>query len=364
MRPAAVAATVLVLCTGGGANAAPNESILQTSQSVNLFAADGGRVAIPSTTRDGRPCDAARAISVDSRRAVDLVSPRAVCEDDWPIWGDAEIAVAGDRVVWITYGASNDSAMHALDHTRPLDAGTDRRDRRRGDYLRGHVDRRVGLLAGDGATMAFATWTLDPGGRIIRGERVWLIGPTGAPLLLARAPGLRAVAVEHGTVAILRDGGVVMIIDTRRRTRRTVRLSGLATPLQARRDFDLGLSAGRLVVLATRSLDVFDSADGRLIRSWPLPALTLSQRGLLDVQGDWVSYLVRTSIRLHRISDGASGAVPDKLISQRGCAGDAWAQVEKVGLIYSSSRSSRAGCRTSRIGRLRFEQLASFVRGG
>jgi len=87
-------------------------------------------------------------------------------------------------------------------------------------------------------------------------------------------------------------------------------------------------------------------------------------RGLVDVHGDWISFLVRNRIHVHRISDGAAGVVPPQRLQPRGCDGDVWAQVEKLGLVYSSSRTDAPGCGSSRIETIGFEALAAYVRGG
>ena len=78
-------------------------------------------------------------------------------------------------------------------------------------------------------------------------------------------------------------------------------LQGLGSRTPQRRDFDLGLSRGRIVVLTATSLDVYDAASGAATASWPLPAADGRTRGLVDVEGDWISYLVRNRIHVRRI---------------------------------------------------------------
>ena len=367
-RGPALAAIALVLGAGGAAAADGGGPILTSRGLAHPFAADGNWVATSWGTPTPRICDAARAVHVVTGRVRAIASPRSICEDEWAVTGSLEIAVAGDRVAWISYGLTNNSAAHVLSTAR-IDSPKGRMVARGdGDTASGDnvefEDRRVGLLSGDGGTMAYATWTIRPGGVAVRDEQVWRIGPTGAPLRVGAMPGLRAVAVEHGTIAVLRRGGLVTMISTRTGARRTLVLQGLASKLQQRRDFDLGLSAGRLVVLASRSLEVFDASSGASVRSWSLPAGEPRERGLVDVHGDWISFLVRNRIHLHRISDGAAGVVPPQRLQPRGCDGDVWAQVEKLGLVYSSSRTDAAACGTSRIATIGFEELAAYVRGG
>ena len=365
--PATMALVLLVLV--GGAAAIPDDTILRSSDYVHLFAADGERIAIPSTTPDKHQCTSARVIDAVTRRGRALVSTRAICAWHWPLLDTTEIAVAGDRVAWISGGASNNSADHVLSTTRDQslrarDVATGDGETVSGDNVE-YEDRRIGLLAGDGATLAYATWTIQPAGRVVRNERVWRVGPTGAPLLLARTPGLRALAVEHGTVVVLTSDGSATVFATRTSGRRTLVLAGLRSKLQSRRDFDLGLSANRLVVLTSSSLEVFDASSGASIRSWPLPAIARAgMRGLVDVQGDWVTFLVQNRIHLRRISDGAAGVVPPERLQRAACEGDVWAQVEALGLVYSSSRASKPRCGTSRVGTIKFDELAGFVRVG
>ena len=88
-------------------------------------------------------------------------------------------------------------------------------------------------------------------------------------------------------MAALTAGGTVTF-DSPSGEVRTVVLDGLGSRMLRRRDYDLRLTGGHVVVLTQRSVDVYDGSSGTALASWPV-ALVDRRTGLLDAEGDWAS---------------------------------------------------------------------------
>lgn len=138
-----------------------------------------------------------------------------------------------------------------------------------------------------------------------------------------------------------------------------VRLAGKPTRWRKRKDFDLGFDGTHLAVLAGDALDVYDIRTGRRLRTWPHPPSDPNARGLVDVHSGVVTYLVRTSIELRRVSDGKTASFrPGSEL--KGCGDpDVWAQIEQTGLFYSLSASQ---CTYDGTYRLRFIPFREVLR--
>ena len=121
-----------------------------------------------------------------------LPATAGICDDEWPLTFNNEIAVAGDRAAWLAQGASNNHwSCNCSAHVSAIRL----RARRKGTGRRSPAttskdwDRRIGLLAGDRNLIAFASWTIEEGGVSIVDERVWAIDASGAPLQLGTEAG-------------------------------------------------------------------------------------------------------------------------------------------------------------------------------
>ena len=189
----------------GGASARPESPILTRAGYLHLFAADGNRIALPSNTGPPRWCLGTEVVDIRNGKPIEVPSPGMICEEDWSGTEPWELALASDRVGWIDHGMTNNSSALVLSTAR-IGTGASRRvvsgdgPTFSGDEIE-TPDHRVGLLAGDGATLAFATWTIAPGGKLVRDERLWRIGTTGRESChWVACRGWQRIAVE------LRDG--------------------------------------------------------------------------------------------------------------------------------------------------------------
>ena len=366
----AVAAAALAL-TASAASGPPDEPpVLSVPAYVHVFAADGSRVAFSFGVKArGDVCEGAAVWegSAGAPRPLPLAPGREVCAGDWAGTETLEVAVAGPRVTWLAHGATLSSSELDL-YTARLGSRRARLVMRgNGDTFSGdnveYVDRRLGLLAGDEADTVFLSWTVGVGGKSVRDERLWRINSAGALRPLGRVRGARSLTLERGTAAVLATGGKVTFVPVNGGERRALLLPGLATRMLDRRDFDLRLSDGRLVVLTESSVDVYDASSGEQLASWPIGVAEPSTRGVLDVEGDYASFLVFNGIHVLRLSDGLDAAVPVMRIHPPGCEqSDVWAQLEPVGLVYSQSRLDAEGCRQSRLGTVSFAELDGLLR--
>jgi hypothetical protein len=104
---------------------------------------------------------------------------------------------------------------------------------------------------------------------------------------------------------------------------------------------------------------------GRAVASWRLPRAKVSERGVLDVERDYASFLDPAGIHVLRLTDGATAVIPTARIAPSGCKNrDVWAQMEPRGLVYASAPSSDElpeGCQRSQLGIIRFSELEDYL---
>jgi hypothetical protein len=142
------------------------------------------------------------------------------------------LAVAGDRVAWLSISPSLSSAYvdlftsrigsSATRHVIAAESSADGFDRL---SKGGPGDEDVGLLAGRGQTLVFLSWGYREGGAL-RDERVWRLGPKGGKVLLGRVRDVRALAVDEELVAALEGDGRVVFLRHAGGVARIVQLRG------------------------------------------------------------------------------------------------------------------------------------------
>jgi hypothetical protein len=351
----------LVALLSGSTRAAEPGDEFKRAGNVHEIAADGSVVAFAGSGRPG--CSH---LGKSTRASTyDLMTGRTV-EFRGCAWGPVtSLAVAGDRVAWLSISPSLSSAYVDLftsrigsSATRHVIAAESSADGLDGLSKGGPGDEDVGLLAGRGQTLAFLSWKYREGGAL-RDERVWRLGPKGGKVLLARVRDVRALAVDEELVAALEGDGRVVFLRHAGGVARIVQLrGGLDGDLHPlpRKDRDLAFRGGLVAVLAARALAVYDADTGEMRASFPLPAVRLASRGLLDLEAGLVSYLLGNQIHVLRISDGAEVVVAHTRLQPARCGdGDVWAQLEPAGLIYSASRTTT--CTASRIGVVSMDEL-------
>jgi hypothetical protein len=365
----AVVLAVTLASSAVAVSAPTDTSTLEVDEYVQLFAADGGRVAYPTgVPRRGDECEGATVWDTSGGEAMVLPLARStyLCADEWAGTETVEIAIAGDRVAWLAHGATLSSSQ--------LDLYTARLGSRRarlvmsgdgptfsGDDVESD-NRELGLLDGDGSDIVFAAWTVARGGKKIRDERLWRIDARGKGVSLGSVRGMRSLAVDDGIAAILTAGGKVTLVPVAGGQRRTLTLPGLATRMLGRRGWDLRLNDGRLVVLTSSTVDVYDADSGTPVASWSIGPARGQTRGILDVEGDYASFLTSNRIHLLRLSNGAEAVVPPERVHPPGCEeSPVWAQLEPVGLIFAQTWLDVEGCQQSRIDTISFEELAALL---
>jgi hypothetical protein len=271
-----------------------------------------------------------------------------------------DIAAAGGRIAWLMESGSISDAGFQLQTARyggrpktvlvtdaPIESAS-------GDP--GDADSfEIGDLVGGGSTLAYLTWTVHPNG-VAGAERAWRLDSAGRPVLLAKLPGARSLAVDGDQVVALVGDATLRFLGG---APRTVRLATAASTLQPRHEHDLAIAGGQALVLERRNLQVFDATTGAQVASWPLPLAPAGARGLLDAAGGYASYLERDSIHVVRLTDGKNIVIRRTRMQPRRCIGDSvWAHLGAVGLVYAMPPS--AACTTSRAGLITFAELATY----
>jgi hypothetical protein len=362
----AVAVLSVSLCSAVAATAA-NSPVRVFKDYVQEFAVDGTSVAVPAVAGK-HDCEVASVWNRATGKSTRLPIPRsAVCAYDWGGTESQGVAIAGDRVAWLAHGYSIEGTGLGLftgrvgSHTATDVAWADGHNASGDDA--DFANREIGLLAGRDSTIAYLTWTIAPHNTGVLVERVWRIGTNAKPVLLGDVQDARALAVDQNLVAVVQGDRQVVFFDTRDGSRRAVQLTGATTPMLDRRDYDLGLTQGRLVLLTTTTIETYDAATGALLSAWDVPSRDASVRGLIDARGDYASYLVRNRIHVRRLSDGAEMVVPPARVQAVGCNGAAWARLAADALVYSSSFVDKRGCRTSRIGSIPLAELSGLFPG-
>jgi hypothetical protein len=151
---------------------------------------------------------------------------------------------------------------------------------------------------------------------------------------LGRLRDVRALYVHRSTVTALQGNGSLTLIGVGSGIHRTLTLAGIRRQLIHRRGSDLALTNRSVVVLTRASIAVFNRVTGRAVASWRLPRAKVSERGVLDVERDYASFLDPAGIHVLRLTDGATAVIPTARIAPSGCKNrDVWAQMEPRGLV-------------------------------
>ena len=239
--------------------------MIHTTGDIHSIALDGHRV-IYSRGGFAPRCAAIIAFDLTTGRKT-VVSGRGkwgACEAD-----TSQLALAGDRVVWISEGESNSELWaslwmgslsrrgenllaHALTYFNPLPASGD----------------RLADLVSGGKLLVVNRWPVqkngDPGRTVL-----YAIGPRGLRPILTSPQAIFAQAADAGRIAVLRNRPRrIEIYD--RSGRRQLAIPGGRLRGNYRGD-GLALQGDHLLVLKGRRLLVYDSHTGALRHRWPVP---------------------------------------------------------------------------------------------
>jgi hypothetical protein len=256
-----------------------------------------------------------------------------------------EVAIAGQRVAWITrrvagnsmetdedlyttsiYGTAGRALAHAYRDWGP--AGPDQTTSWQwdGDWISG--------LAGSGSLIAVSRWTTTPN----ENATVETISSARLNVISAKAGRLQPIAageqsivshsVDSGRIVVLRSDGSVGFYSA------AGALLKVITPSSAR---EIAAGGGTLVVLTkTKTLEAYNSRTGKLEHKWPVqtraPAL---QGGHLQAYGRLALYSVDPThySRDLRIVDLTTGKSITLATRPRSASNDA--SVGRLGVVYA-----------------------------
>ena len=240
--------------------------VIHTTGGISGIALDGHRVVYSR----GAPIPHCAAII-----AFDLATGRTTVVSGRGKWGACEadtsqLALAGDRVVWISEGESNSELWASL----WMGSVPRRRERLLAhaltyfDYSLPASGDRVADLVGGGRLLVVNRWQVNKDGS--PGKTVlYAIGPRGLRPILTSPRAIFAQAADAGRIAVLRNRPRrIEIYD--RSGRRQLAIPGGRLRGNYRGD-GLALQGDHLLVLKGRRLLVYDSHTGALRHRWPVP---------------------------------------------------------------------------------------------
>ena len=178
----------------------------------------------------------------------------------------------------------------------------------------------VSALAGDGATLAFAS---SVNGKTI----VSAVNGRYRPVTIATGSGTPRITVDGSRIAVLWPDGTATI--------RSATSGRLLQSLDVGKAGTIALQDNELVALAGNRLEVFDLATGKLGHSWPVPAGART----LDLQDGIASFAAgRTAVVLD-IATGRTAVVG------RGPSRLTGVQIEGPGLAFAWTSGSKGVAR-------------------
>jgi hypothetical protein len=350
----------LLLLVSSAMGTTAGRKIRQAPGPINALAMDGSRIAYDvGNARDSHGVGnkilvwnllTGKTIKVSGKRTsqADITSTGA---------GVRELAIAGKRVAWIINlgGMSeSDDYLCVSSVVKPKElklAEVTRVSEEPSQYSPG---KWISGLVGSGNMLAVNRWTQLDGGQIVSGG-LDLVGPRGLTRIARGPTTVLAKSADAGRIAVLRSDGTLGIYSTAGRLLLSV------TPSPAQK---IALHGKYLVVLTkTRTLEVYDSHTGSLLKTLPVRGNVKGEPGNLDVQGSIAVYtvsihwsrVVKPEVRVVNLKTGK-----DKLLARmegRGVFGGVFAQIEQPGLVYASNVGNRP-TRGSTTGRLVFVPFA------
>jgi hypothetical protein len=293
----------------------------------------------------------------------------------------AGLAVAGNRVAWISASAGNteyNEHLFTSSLAKPKErllAGSQR-------FASGECpgDPRcvygtwIHGLVGTGRLFAVSRWTTEVKGGVesVSNERLNTIESSGLHQLVSGPGAIVAQSADSGRIAVLRPAGIIDesqrysgssigIYDARGRLVRELLppASDLVRAGQGRM-VEVVLSGDYLGVLTVRSrLKLYNWRSGKLLHNWRLPP----GAGHLDIYGQLATYLVThstTSLTLHlRQLQTGRDVIFRRLSQPPATLGFVGVAIEKPGLAYAWDGCKGQDC----YGNLRFVPMARVLAG-
>jgi hypothetical protein len=313
-RFSGVVAAALVLALPAGA-AGPH--VKNTKGWVESLAMDGPRVAY--AVAGGSGCTKVFVWNVRTGGGA-VVSGAKTCDADGTSTGAGvrEVAVAGMRVAWIVNQGGNTESDDYL-YTATVGGPKERlvaTAGRTGDVDGTLTGAWMNHLVGAGDRIAVNRFTTDTSGTITQSSLQRL--DTGLTTLVLGKQSLYAASLDLGRVAVLRPDQKVAIYDVA-----TKRLLLTIAPTSAR---EVVLRKDYAVVLTrAKTIEVYDSRTGVLLRRWPVAA----GASRLDVHSGVAAYAVGRTVFAIRLTDGSDSPVATAPRAIEGL------EIEAPGIVYA-----------------------------
>ena len=290
---------------------------LQATSTIDLFAADGTRVAVAYTT--GLPC--IETWDVRSGALVRFLEGACYSEERGAeAAGIFGLAVAGSRVAWAWYLETNHYSEQVL-------TATAARPRPTRVFSITDAADEVGNVEGDVSLIAFEY-----------GRAIHRIEGDRAVQIRSEKSAVDLLSVDAGRVAVRSSDGSVELLDARGRLLRRLQVRVPKTS-------PVALQGPQLAVQLGRSVSVYDVTSGERVQAWRI-------RGFLrDLHSGVAVSVSGGTVYALRLSDGHVTAIrtPGR--------GPVHAQIEAAGLFYSYSTASK-----QRPGRVAFVPFRTLTR--
>jgi hypothetical protein len=313
-RLAALLVAALALALPAGA-AGPR--VKNTNGEIESLAMDGPRVAY--AVGGGANCTKVFVWNVLTEGAAVVSGPKT-CDADNSSTGAGvrELAVAGLRVAWIVNQGGNTESDDYL-YTATLGGAKERLVAsafRSGDVDGTLTGAWMNHLVAAGDRIAVNRFTTDAQGTITQASLQQL--DTGLGTLVLGLPALYAASLDLGRVAVLRPSQQVTIYDVATRKLLAAIKPSSAKEVALRKDY-------AVVLTRTKTLEVYNSHTGALIRTWPVAA----GASRLDVHSGIAVYAVGRTVFAVRLTDGRDAPIATAPRAIEGL------EIEAPGIVYA-----------------------------
>jgi hypothetical protein len=263
----AISALVLVLIVAAAAANVGSPTVIRTNQELIAVAMSGFRVAYDVGRDSVRPVRCGNQIIVWNVRTGTKrrVSGKDTCSANASSTGSGVtyLAIAGNRIAWIINWGGN---TEASDYLRMASLPGPKQRLVASATRYGDIETLegtwIGNLVGSGDLLAVNRWVTNANGAITRSE-LDAIGKGSLRRVAAGQNVIAAQAVASGRIAVLRSNGSIGIYGAGGNLLRQIK------PDSAK---EIALQRDRLLVLTkTKTLAIYNSRSGALLRSWPVP---------------------------------------------------------------------------------------------
>jgi hypothetical protein len=234
---------------------------------ITALAMNGAQVAYATEAFAPTNCDKLFTWNVTTRTGVLVSGPKTgSCGSDEPHGQPIrDIAIAGARIGWlrnITGNTESDDSLFTATLPKPREVGLVSAIRTGETGAGPMTGDWIGGLVGSGTVLAANTWTTDASDTVTRAALSTVGTRRLAPF--ASGPGtLTAESADTHRIAVARTDGSVAIYSSTRALLRTI-TPGSLRQTALRKDYLLALTK-------TKTLEIYNSHTGALIRTWPVP---------------------------------------------------------------------------------------------